>query len=166
MSLPAQLGYRMPAEWEPHEATWVAWPHEPKDWPGKFAAIGWVYAEIVRHLSRSERVDILVDDEPAERRARQALASVGVDPGRVRFHRIPTDRCWTRDYGPIFVKGADGGVGLLDWQFNAWAKYDNWQRDDAVPAHRTELLGMRSWVPQVGERRVWAGGGGIGVNGA
>jgi agmatine deiminase len=163
---PAQLGYRMPAEWEPHEATWIAWPHEPKDWPGKFAAIPWVYAEIVRHLGRSERVDILVDDKQAERRARQAVVSVGVDPGRVRFHRIPTDRCWTRDYGPIFVKGAGGDVGLLDWQFNAWAKYSNWQRDNAVPTHLAEVLGMRYWVPKVGDRRVVLEGGSIDVNGA
>jgi agmatine deiminase len=165
MTTPAQLGYRMPAEWEPHEATWIAWPHEPKDWPGKFAAIPWVFAEIVRHLSRAERVHILVDDEQGERRARLALVSAGVDLGRVPFHQVPTDRCWTRDSGPIFVKGADGDVGLLDWQFNAWAKYKNWQRDDAVPTRLAEILGMRYWIPKVGERRVVLEGGAIDANG-
>jgi agmatine deiminase len=166
MTFPAQLGYRMPAEWEPHEATWIAWPHEPKDWPGKFAAIPWVYAEIVRHLRRSEHVHILVNDAQGERRARLAVVSAGVDLGRIRFHQIPTDRCWTRDYGPIFVKGSAGDVGLLDWGFNAWAKYKNWQRDDAVPTRLAELLGMRYWVPKAGERRVVLEGGSIDVNGA
>jgi agmatine deiminase len=165
-TLPTELGYRMPAEWEPHEATWIAWPHEPKDWPGKFAAIPWVFAEIVRHLSRSERVHILVDDEQGERRARLAVVSAGVDLGRVRFHLVPTDRCWTRDSGPIFVKGPAGDVGLLDWQFNAWAKYKNWQRDDAVPTRLAEILGMRYWIPKMGERRVVLEGGAIDVNGA
>jgi agmatine deiminase len=166
MSLPAQLGYRMPAEWAPHEATWIAWPHQPKDWPGKFATVPWVYAEIVRHLIRSERVHILVDDEVGERRARLALVSVGVDLGRVRFHQVPTDRCWMRDSGPIFVKGPGGDVGLLDWGFNAWSKYDNWQRDDAVPLRLAEILGMRYWIPKAGERRVVLEGGSIDVNGA
>jgi agmatine deiminase len=166
MSLPAQLGYRMPAEWEPHEATWIAWPHQPKDWPGKFATVPWVYAEIVRHLIRSERVHILVDDEAGERRARLALVSVGVDLGRVRFHQMPTDRCWMRDSGPIFVKGPGGDVGLLDWGFNAWAKYDNWQLDDAVPLRVAEILGMRYWIAKSGERRVVLEGGSIDVNGA
>src|SRR6201988_2853043 len=90
--------YRMPAEWEPHEATWVAWPHQRADWPGKFAAIPWVYAEIVRHLHESERVRILVDDEQAEQRAWHYLRNVPLDEKRIDFFRIPTDRVWTRDY--------------------------------------------------------------------
>src|SRR5262249_23487966 len=127
--------------------------------------IPWVFAEIVRHLSRSERVHILVDDEQGEHRARSTVISAGVDLRCIRFHHIPTDRCWTRDYGPIFVTGPDEGVGLLDWQFNGWAKYDNWKRDDAVPTHLAELLGIRYWLPQWGERRVVLEGGSIDVNG-
>src|SRR5215469_12884953 len=111
---PAALGYRMPAEWEPHEATWIAWPHNRSDWPGKFEAIPWIYAEIVRQLARVEKVKILVDDEADEAKARQVLVRSMViserasDPGKsagnVQFLRIPTNRVWTRDYGPIFVR--------------------------------------------------------------
>src|SRR5438309_6958889 len=89
---PVALGCRMPAEWEPHEATWLAWPHNPDDWPGKFEAIPWVYAEIVRHLSRSERVDLLVNDGWAERAVRAVLSQADVAQGRIRFHYLPTDR--------------------------------------------------------------------------
>src|SRR5437762_366461 len=129
---PADQGWRMPAEWEPHEATWLAWPHNPDDWPGKFEAIPWVYAELVRHLSRSERVHLLVNDGWAERAVRAVLSQADVEQGRVRFHYLPTDRVWTRDYAPIFLTNARGDLAVTDWQFNAWAKYPNWQRDDAV----------------------------------
>src|SRR5436309_14594806 len=98
---PAKLGYRMPAEWEPHEATWIAWPHERADWPGKFAAIPWVYAEIVRYLSHGEPVRVLVNDAASERRARKLLARTDADLARVEFFSFPTDRVWVRDYGPI-----------------------------------------------------------------
>ena len=101
---PASLGYRMPAEWEPHEATWIAWPHQRDDWPGKFAPIPWVYVEIVRHLSRVERVNILVagpQDAPTARPDR--LDAHGVDLERVTFVKAATDRVWLRDSGPTFL---------------------------------------------------------------
>src|SRR5437868_2627304 len=101
---PAALGYRMPAEWEPHAATWLAWPHEKTDWPGKFAPIPWVYADIVRHLSRVERVRILVQDAPAERAAVRVLNSAGANLSAVDFFRVPTNRGWIRDFGPTFVR--------------------------------------------------------------
>src|SRR6476661_6662089 len=107
---PAALGYRMPAEWEPHAATILAWPHEPADWPGKLAPIPWVYGEVVRHLCPGERVRILVKDAPLEKKARALLKRVGVDLGRVDFFRVPTDRSWTRDFCPLFVKDAAGEV--------------------------------------------------------
>src|SRR5438105_15236773 len=101
---------RLPAEWEPHEATWLAWPHRRDDWPGKFAAIPWVYAEIVRHLHRGERVRILVNDAVAGARVAAALRRAGVGLGRVDFYPFPTDRVWTRDSGPLFVvRDAAGG---------------------------------------------------------
>ncbi len=113
----------MPAEWEPHEATWIAWPHNRSDWPGKFEAIPWVYAEIVRHLSRSERVNILVNDDAAEAKAREVLVRAAVLPeqavepgkqaGNVAFLCIPTNRVWTRDYGPIFVKRKPRRAGWI-----------------------------------------------------
>src|SRR5215467_8689087 len=104
----------MPAEWELHEATWVAWPHNRSDWPGKFTSIPWVYAEIVRNLARVERVHILVNHEAAEVRAREVLISAEVLPGNaaapgsrsgnIKFWHIPTDRAWMRDSGPCFLR--------------------------------------------------------------
>ena len=108
---PQELGYRMPAEWEPHEATWLAWPHNPEDWPGKFQAIPWLYAEIVRLLAARERVHLLVDDAKAEQRARGILKRAWRDLERVSFHAWPTDRGWTRDSGPIFVRNRRGPGG-------------------------------------------------------
>src|SRR5262245_39178005 len=116
---PAAEGYRMPAEWEPHAATWLAWPHERSDWPGpgKLEAVRWVYTEIIRHLVPAERVRLLAQDEAAERQARTLLRRAGVDTGHVDFFRIATDRSWTRDYCPLFVRTATGGIGLVGWRF-------------------------------------------------
>src|ERR1700761_7481888 len=96
-SLPRALGYHMPAEFEPHEATWLAWPHNAEDWPGKFQPIPWVYAEIIRHLTRVEDVHILVNDAAAEKRARSILRRSGANLARLHFHAWQTDRVWTRD---------------------------------------------------------------------
>src|SRR5688500_12755278 len=93
---PGAHGWRMPAEWEPHDATWIAWPHEKSDWPGKFAPIPWVYTEIVRHLHTGEFVHILVNERATETRVRRQLGRASVDLERVRFFRIPTNRVWTR----------------------------------------------------------------------
>jgi agmatine deiminase len=163
---PAALGYRMPAEWETHEATWLAWPHRHADWPGKFAPIPWVYCEIVRHLHQNETIRILVNDGRAEGRARGQLRRAGVDLGRVEFFPIATDRVWTRDYGPYFVRNAAGAVAATDWGFNGWAKYDDWRHDDAAAAQILTRLGVRSWRPEVAGRRAILEGGSIDVNGA
>jgi len=169
---PRQLNYRMPAEWDLHEATWLAWPHNPEDWPGKFQTIPWVYAEIVRLLSAQETVNILVDDGNAEQRALGILHRAGANLAHVRFHRWPTDRVWTRDSGPIFVRDIAGQVGLTNWHFNAWAKYDDWKLDDQIPARVTELLGVPSWSPTIElengakRHRIVLEGGSIDTNGA
>jgi agmatine deiminase len=175
----------MPAEWEPHEATWIAWPHNRSDWPGKFEAIPWVYAEIVRHLWRSERVNILVNDEVGEAKAREVLVRAAVLPeeavqpgkpaGVVEFVRIPTNRVWTRDYGPIFVKRKSSkadklpSVAATAWRFNAWAKYKDWKLDAPVSAELAEHLRMPRWKPIVHvngkPQRVVLEGGSIEVNG-
>ena len=101
---------RMPAEWEPHRATWIAWPHHAPDWPGKFAAIPWVFAEIIRHLVRSETVCIIVDDDKMEQRVKRVLRKAGAPLPRIDFFHVPTDRVWTRDYCPIFVADQAGGA--------------------------------------------------------
>jgi agmatine deiminase len=168
MSNAAQLShqnYRMPAEWEPHEATWIAWPHERADWPGKFGPIPWVYTEIVWQLHQSERVCILVDDDAMQLQARRRLKKRGVDLRRVDLHILPTDRVWVRDSGAIFVRNQQGELAATDWLFNAWAKYDNWTRDDLVAARMAEVAGVPSWQPVFQGKRVVLEGGAIDVNG-
>jgi len=168
---PAALGFRMPAEWEPHAATWISWPHERADWPGKLAPIPWVYGEVVRYLSRGERVRILVKDAATERKARALLGRVGVDLGAVDLHRVPTDRSWTRDFCPLFVKGPGprGEVAQTNWKFNGWAKYANHKRDAAVGAVLARRLRRRAWEPVIGSgkgaRRIVMEGGSLDVNG-
>lgn len=166
---PRELGYRMPAEWEPHEATWLAWPHNPEDWPGKFGPIPWLYAEIVRLLAPHELVHLIVEDAAAEKRVRGILRRAGANLNEVAFHCWPTDRGWTRDSGPIFVRNAAGQVAMTHWWFNGWAKYDDWHKDELIPGRVTELLGMRAWRPMIraesDARRVVLEGGSIDTNG-
>jgi agmatine deiminase len=158
--------YRMPAEWALHAATWIAWPHNAEDWPGKFQPIPWVYAEIVRHLSRVEDVNILVNDLMAERRAQSLLKRAGANMARLHFHHWPTDRVWLRDSGPIFVKNSENGLTITNWKFNAWAKYDNWRHDDRIPQHVAELYGMPEIRPEINGQRLVLEGGSIDTNGA
>jgi len=162
----------MPAEWEPQAATWLAWPHNRTDWPGKFEPIPHVYAEIIRHLTRVGRVEVIVNDEAAESKARKTLAFANVLPsasGNIRFHRWTTNRGWLRDSGPIFVRRSDGEVAITNWRFNAWAKYRNWQLDDQLPEHAAKLLKMRRFDPEFPvngkPRRLVLEGGSIDVNG-
>jgi len=204
--LPGVLGYRMPAEWEPHESTWMAWPHLRGDWPGKFEPIPWVYAEIVRHLARHERVDLIVKNERAEKRAREVLERADALSGNVRFHTWPTDRGWTRDSGCIFLsreaepqglkppimEDADGaaeaaprpkassrnvakgkgdpGRVALHFQFNGWAKYDNYKYDAKLGKRMAKAAGARIVQPvfrdqESEEQRIVLEGGAIDVNG-
>jgi agmatine deiminase len=154
-------GYRMPAEWEPHEATWLAWPHEESDWPGKFEPIRWVYGEIARCLAEVERVRLLVPDKSAQADARRVFKKSGVNLSAVDFYTCPTDRSWTRDFAPIFVRDAEGLVTISNWKFNGWAKYRNHKRDDAVPDFISKTLRM----PQVKLEEIVLEGGSIDVNG-
>ncbi len=155
----------MPAEWEPHAATWLAWPHEKTDWPGKFAPIPWVYGDIVRRLARVERVRIIAGDGDEEQKARRVLRKSGANLDAVDFLRARTNRSWTRDFGPIFVKNGEGEVGLLNWRFNGWAKYGDWKHDDAVTGKLLPKLKLRFWEPVHNSRRVVLEGGSIDVNG-
>jgi agmatine deiminase len=173
---PAQLGFRMPAEWERHAATWIAWPHNRDDWPGKFAPISWVYTEIVRHLSRHEMVHIVVRSDAMKRRAADQLDAAGACLEQVRFFKAATDRSWVRDSGPTFVirerpvPQEPGDVCLVAWKFNAWAKYSNYHRDKRLPGKMARWLNQRSWEPRVEVQghqvRVVMEGGAFDVNGS
>ena len=158
---------RMPAEWEPHRATWISWPHHEPDWPGKVAAIPWVYAEIARLISRYEPVEILCHDDQVLESARETLAAHRVPFDRVRMHVVPTNRVWLRDSAPTGVHDADGSVVLVNWAFDGWAKYDNWELDiDVGPAvaRVTGLPRLEPTRPHSADRLVLEGGG-IEVNG-
>lgn len=176
----------MPAEWEPHAATWLAWPHYRDDWPGKFEPIPWVYAEIIRNLARHERVEVIVNDAVSEKRARRVLERANALSDNVHFHRWPTNRVWTRDSGCTFVSSdsADstanhvgtaaagrpsssktGQLLAVKWRFNAWAKYPNWQHDEEIGTHMAKAAGARELRPVCGKKRVVLEGGSIDVNG-
>ncbi|MGH9516054.1 MAG: agmatine deiminase family protein [Terriglobales bacterium] len=183
----AQNRYRMPAEWEPHAATWLAWPHYKLDWPGKFEPIPWVFAEIIRYLSRDEPVELIIKDASAEKSARKTLRLAHALNTNVRFHRWPTDRVWTRDSGCAFVfKSARArtpvsppevgswGTGVpvyaaqlaaIKWRFNAWAKYPNWKQDEKINSLMAETAGADEIQPAIGKKRVVLEGGSIDVNG-
>jgi len=167
--LPAALGYRMPAEWEPHESTWLAWPHFRDDWPGKFEPIQWVYAEIIRNLARHERVDLIVNSAESERRARAVLDKADALTDNIKFHLWRTDRVWTRDSGCIFLKRAEGQEEsdplALNFEFNAWAKYPNYKNDAKLGARMAKSAGARTVQAFSGDHRVVLEGGSIDVNG-
>ncbi len=158
--------YRMPAEWEPHRGTWLAWPHRRPDWPGKFSPILAVYAEIVRAISRVEPINLIVPDEPTGVKVRRLLIQAGANVADVSTWACDTDRSWVRDSGPIFVKDADGQTVALDWRFNAWAKYTNWRYDDRVPELVAGWRGLPRVQPERNGHWVVLEGGSIDVNGA
>jgi agmatine deiminase len=155
------LGGRMPAEWDRHAATWIAWPHHEPDWPGKLGPIPWVYAEIVRVLHAHERVEILCHSAEVREAATAHLRSHGVDEARVGLHVVPNDRVWLRDSAPTGVVTGDGRVALVNWRFNAWAKYDNYGLDADVGRAVERIAGLRRVEPlrpDNGERVVLEGG--------
>jgi agmatine deiminase len=171
-STPAGLGFSMPAEWEPHEATWLGWPHNETDWPGKIDTIRWVYGEMVRKISAGELVRIFVRHKAEAKFAAGYLKRAGCNLKRVQFVVHPTNRGWTRDSGPIFVrrqKTEDGGrrteTAIVHFHFNAWAKYKNWQKDRKVPETAARLLKKRLFNAEYRGRDFVIEGGGIDVNG-
>jgi agmatine deiminase len=158
---------RMPAEWEPHRATWIGWPHHEPDWPGKIAAIPWVYAEIARLIAQHEPVEILCHSDEVRESAREALAAHRVPFERVRLHVVPTDRVWLRDSAPTAVHDSTGQVVLLNWAFDGWSKYDNWRQDIGVGPAIERITGLPRIEPRRPESpdRLVLEGGGIETNG-
>lgn len=164
---PNELGFRFPAEWEPHEATWIAWPHNKNDWPGKITPIRWVYGEIVRKLALSERVRIILNSSKEEKQARSILTRVGVDLSEIDFFHIPADRSWVRDYGPIFLKRTDGRqeVAVVRFRFNGWAKYEDWLHDNQVSHNVGKALGCKVFPVNFAGCGIVLEGGAIDGNG-
>lgn len=151
---------RFPAEWEKHEATWIAWPSNKTDWPGKFEPIKWVYAEIVRVLTGSEKVEIICQNKTQVEEAVSCLKSHGVSRNQVQFHILETNRSWLRDSAPtgIFYKSS---LAWVQWKFNAWAKYDDFDLDSKVPrliAEQTKKELIPAKLPGSKELLVCEGG--------
>jgi agmatine deiminase len=188
---PETLGYRMPAEWEPHHATWLAWPHYHGDWPGKFEPVPWVYTEIIRNLARHERVELIVNNAAAERQVRKILDRANASLKDIRFHRWPTNRSWLRDSGCIFARecsehkdreghdfsranndpkktGAlarEGRLRTTKFRFNAWAKYSNYRHDEKLGTQMATTAHAEEVSPTHHNTRVVLEGGSIDVNG-
>ncbi len=155
---------RLPAEWETHEVTWISWPHNKSDWPGKFRNIPKVYSEIVRHFSKSEKVYILVQSKDHKLRAEKVLKRAKVDFTNIKFSIKKTNRGWLRDSGPFFVNAKDRTIAL-DFQFNAWAKYDDYKLDNKIPQFISKRLMIERFVAEYNGKKVVLEGGSIDVNG-
>ena len=156
---PAELGFYMPAEWHPHEGTWLTWPKDPETWPGRVERVEELYLEIIAALAPHEIVNVLVDDEPTAQAVRKRCNFSGAQ--NVRFHRIPTVDSWIRDYGPNFLISAQGTGAFNDWAFNAWGnKYEALKQDDRVPHLLEPVLQQRRFAPGIVME-----GGSIEVNG-
>lgn len=170
---PCKLGFRMPAEWEPHEATWISWPHNAETWPGKHGSIFPVWVEMIRSLVTSEKVHINVNNSQMEEGARRVLIESGVSLEGIAFHHFPTNDCWIRDNGPTFVvspsprpspqegEGVQKELVIIDWSFNAWGKkYPPWDQDNAIPRKISDKFGIKRFEPGIVLE-----GGSIDVNG-
>lgn len=157
--------YRIPAEFEPHEATWIGWPFNKSDWPGKFNPIPWVYGEIVRYISIGEKVRILVQNENEKKKAIRILNSVHADLNNIEFFTIKTDRNWLRDASPQFVKDENGNTNLIKFKFNAWAKYDNYKLDAKIPHFISKKLKLNIHNAIFNKKLVVLEGGAIDYNG-
>lgn len=165
---PAKAGFSMPAEWAPHAATWLAWPQNENDFPGKLDAVRWAMADFIAKLSRCERVRLLAGSQRAEQQARSYLQRAGAVLRRIDFLRLPTDRGWMRDCGPLFVTRAHGSPrrAIVDLHFNGWAKYPNWRKDRRVPETAAARLRLPLFRARWNGRPFTTEGGGIEVNGA
>jgi agmatine deiminase len=159
------MGYAMPAEWENHSATWLGWPHNASDWPGKFEVIPWIYGEMVRKISAGEKVVLLIRNPADENFARRIFKHVGVDLRQIRFVTHPTNRGWTRDTGPMFIKKSGGETAIVHFHFNGWAKYDNWRKDTTVPETAARLLRKKLFNAEYGGKPFVIEGGGMELNG-
>jgi agmatine deiminase len=184
---PAELGFAMPAEWEPHTATWLSWPHNANDWPGKFAVIPWVYGEMIRKISAGETIRLIVRDKKDEQSARHVTKKAGVNLRNIQFVVHSTDRGWTRDTGPIFVTRETSNIptgqdalprtragrqfrpsretAIVHFHFNGWAKYDNWRQDTRLPETAARVLGKKLFHAECNGKPFVIEGGGIELNG-
>jgi agmatine deiminase len=160
-----KIQFRLPAEFEYHEATWIGWPNNKQDWPAKFQPVPWVYGEIVRYLSRDEKVRIIVQSKDHQKKAEQVLKSVDADFNNIEFFKLETDRNWLRDAGPQLVKNKKNETVLINFKFNAWAKYDNYKLDAKIPKMISKKLKLDLIKAEHQNREVVLEGGSIDYSG-
>lgn len=162
------ITYRMPAEWERQRSVWLIWPHQRADWPGKFAPIPYVWAEIIRYIAKGQKISLIVRDAAMQKNATAVLKDVGIPISQIEFVLAPSNRAWARDSGAIFVEKTDGkktSKVALDWRFNGWAKYANHKHDDKIPLAVEKATRLERIQPMHKSRRVVLEGGSIDVNG-
>jgi len=157
-------GFRLSAEWEKHEATWLGWPHNIEDWPGKITTIPWVYGEIVRKISAGEKVRILVETKEQQKLANKVLKAVGIDEVNIEFYKFKSDRGWMRDSAPVFVK-KENKIAIVNFRFNAWAKYPNFKKDEKLPNLISKKLEIDRYAAFYKKKPVVLEGGSIDCNG-
>jgi agmatine deiminase len=162
---PNELGYRIPAEWEKHDATWLGWPHNKEDWPGKIAPIYWVYGEIAKKISEGENVHIVVESKEHQQKAMKVLSDIGAELNNIKFFVLKTDRGWMRDSGPAFVKNDSGDIALVNFIFNGWAKYSNYKKDAKLPSYISKKFNFQRFIPTHNGTQVCLEGGSIDING-
>lgn len=156
--------FRIPAEWEKHESTWIGFPHNLSDWPGKMPPIQWVYGEIVKRISINEKVNIIVESEKHKNKAVRVLKYNGVNFDQVKFYVLPTDRGWMRDSCPAFVINKND-IAIVQFIFNAWSKYSNYKKDAKIPSFISDELKIKKILPYFKDRHVVLEGGSIDTNG-
>jgi agmatine deiminase len=149
---PKQLGYYFPAEFAPHKATWLSWPHKEASWPGKIQSIFPSYVAFIKTLVRFEEVNINVCDEAMKARAMQLLQDAGVEMSRIHFYMHPTNDAWCRDHGPAFLMNKQDPTkkAIVDWNYNAWGnKYPPFDQDDVIPTKIGQALGYEVFHPGI-----------------
>ena len=147
--------FRIPAEWQPHEATWIGWPHNKSDWPGKFSPIPWVYGEIARYISYGEKVRIIVEDKNHQSKAEKVLKAVEANDSNIEFYKLKTNRGWMRDSSPVFVKDVDGNINTIQFRFNAWAKYNNYKKDEKLPEFISNKFNLNKVIAEHNGKHVF-----------
>ena len=158
--------YRMPAEWEPQRSTWIAWPHNQKDWPGKFREIPWIFGKIITELSKVQSVNILVKNKSDQKKASLFLNIFGAKIKNIRFLICKTDRAWTRDFLPIFIKDVKKRNVISNWEFNGWAKYKNFKNDNRAFLKINNFKKIKVVKPKYNKKNIILEGGSIDVNGS
>ena len=159
------VGYRMPAEWEKQESTWVAWPHNKKDWPNKFKLIPDIFAQIIAKISKFQKVNILIENKNLKKKIYLVLKNYFANTKNINYTICKTNRAWLRDSFPIFVKNKLNKKVLIDWGFNSWAKYKNFNHDNKIGIKIKKFLNLDSVIPKFKNRRIILEGGSIDVNG-